>query len=263
MRNRSLYNYITMKLYASGLIKKSVLIKKSLTAFLLVFFLVSGGNHITAKAETYEYAQVVTDDCAFYSDASLKFVKFILPYSYYVKIISVGAETSRVIYLDDDFSCPPAEGYVKNVCLNFTLTPESALYPKTLVSLKTDEVIFGDLSLKTPKAVISAGSQAKFYGEIKTEGVNYLYVFVNGYVGYIRKDGFFSYVLPVNEISLTIENEDNDEQSFSITEDNDTKQKFKTSEVIIVAVIIIVGLTLIVFALKPNSKKSYKQFDDD
>lgn len=249
-----------MKLYAIGLIKKIII------PFLIIFVIFTNFNYsvIATNAETVEYAQAVTDDCAFYSDASLKIVKFILPYSYFVKIISVGAEASRVIYYSEDLSCPPAEGYVKNVCLNFVEKSQNVLNFPPIITLKTDEVIFGDAKLSSPKAVITEGSSAKFYGELKIEGTVYLYVYVNGFIGYVRKDGFNNYEVIKNEILLKPEDDDkSDVVSFFESEDNKDYKKLDTAEIIVVAVIIVTSLTLIVFAVKSTSKNTYKRLDDD
>lgn len=222
-----------------------------------------------AYAENYvgRYAQVISDDCAFFSEASLKIVKFYIPKSYCVKIVSVGVESSRAVYLDDTSNLPKAEGYVLNVCLNFLDEKPDVCYPEILLTVISDEVIFGDFELKKPKAVIGAGSTANFYGETLIGSDTYEYVYVNGYVGYMRKAGFSPFSIPENPIIVKTPNEvlDKDTESSFTHERENGDKNLKVSEVLIIAVMVVAGLTLIFFILKPNKdqKRDEIGFSDD
>lgn len=243
-------------------------------AILLSLFIFIGAAKLgspfkRAFAETYvgRYAQVISDDCAFFSDASLKIVKFYIPKTYCVKIVSVGVESSRVVYLDDAPNLPKAEGYVLNVCLNFLDEKPDVCYPDITLTSLSDEVIFGDFDLKKPKAVIDAGSSANFFGEIVIESDTYLYVYVNGYVGYMRKGCFSPFSIPENPIIVKAPEVNYDEEresSFLNERDNDDKN-LKVSEILIIAVMVVAGLTLIFFILKPNKNQKRDEigFSDD
>ncbi len=218
---------------------------------------------ISVKAEDLSgtYARIVTGDCAFFSDASLKIVKFYLPETYAVKIVSVGAECSRVVYMDGSFQYPMAEGYVKNICLSFLDEEPSVVYPSVSLTVIADEVIFGDIGLSQPKAVIPAGSSASYYGDIKLGGNEYEYVYINGYIGYMRKDCFAPFTVPLNEIPVEPPIELN---SSTTSQKTDNPQSdFSTSEILIIAVIVIAGLSLMFFVLKPVKEKPQKGFNDD
>lgn len=240
---------------------------------IIIFITVTKFNtrQILVKAEpfTSEYAQIVTDDCAFYADASLKIVKIYLPKSYSVKIISVGVSCSRVAYMDDSNLYPALEGYVLNVCLNFLDEKPETVYPSLTLTTKYDEVIFGDVNATIPKTVIAEGTSVKYYGEISIEGIIYEYVYTNGFIGYMRKDCFLSFFLPENPI---INNEpllpdigEFESSALSQTIADGEKQKFDVSEILIVAVIVVAGLILIFFLLKPGKDDKKNQtisFDD-
>lgn len=246
---------------------------KKLAILLSFFIFITAANlrppFRRAFAETYvgRYAQVISDDCAFFSDASLKIVKFYIPKTYCVKIVSVGVESSRVVYLDDSPELPKAEGYVLNVCLNFLDEKPEACYPDIFLTAISDEVIFGDFELKKPKAVIDAGSTASFYGEILIGSDTYLYVYVNGYVGYMRKGCFSPFRIPENPIIVKTPDigVDNDTESSFISERENHDTNFKVSEILIIAVMVVAGLTLIFFILKPNKdqKRDEIGFSDD
>lgn len=222
-------------------------------------------RQILGKAETFtsEYAQIVTDDCAFYADASLKIVKIYLPKSYSVKIISIGVSCSRVAYMDDSNLYPALEGYVLNVCLNFLDEKPETVYPSLSLTSKYDEVIFGDVNASIPKSVIPEGTVAKYYGEISIQGIIYEYVYANGFIGYMRKDCFLSFTVPENPI---IKNEplppdinEAESSALSQTTENNEKEKFDVSEILIIAVIVVAGLILIFFLLKPGKDDKKNQ----
>ncbi len=235
-------------------------------AILLAILISFGATlpQISVKAEDLSgtYARIVTNDCAFFSDASLKIVKFYLPETYAVKIVSVGAECSRVVYMDGSFLYPMAEGYVKNICLSFLDEEPAVIYPSVSLTVISDEVIFGDTGLSQPKAVIPAGSNASYYGNIKLGGNDYEYVYVNGYIGYMRKDCFAPFTVPLNELPVEPPIEDFDSSTGSPKPEN-PQGNFSTSEILVIAVIVIAGLSLMFFVLKPTKEKPKTGFNDD
>ncbi len=236
---------------------------KKLALILAILISVSHMPLVRANAENLSgsYARIVADDCAFFSDASLKIVKFYLPKTYCVKIVSVGAECSRVVYMDGNLSCPMAEGYVKNVYLSFLDEEPEVIYPALNLASVCDEVIFGDTTLSKPKAVIPVGSSAVFYGAMNINGNEYEYVYVNGYVGYMRKECFAPFNLPLLEIP--VKPPDSASSTDTAPDDKEIKSDFTTPEVLIIAVIVIAGLSLVFFMLKPTKEKSQKGFNDD
>lgn len=210
---------------------------------------------VRAIDNAFPYAKIVTDDCAFYSDASLKIVKFYLTKSYAVKVVAVGSEASRVVYMDGNYAYPSAEGYVKNVCIEFLDAMPDVLYPDVNLFVTCDEVIFTDSNLSQPKAVIPKGSSAKFYGELSINGYGYVYAYVNGYVGYMRKDGFTPYTVPVfEEIVIPPDIDEPISDATSETNKTENHNDFSVTEVIIVIAVVIVGLLLIFFILKSNGE---------
>ncbi|MBR2932820.1 MAG: hypothetical protein IKC33_00740 [Clostridia bacterium] len=218
------------------------------------------------------YARITSDDCPFFADPSLKIIKFYIPKNYYVKIVSVGTESSRVIYMDGNTDCPLSEGYVKNVYLSFEELKGITIYPEITVYTTCDEVIFTDTDLEKPKAVLIAGTSAIFYGTLNIEGVEYLYVYAKGYVGYVRRDGFAQFDVPVNYVEpVTPPNDTDNNLQSSPSEgdsDNHTAQganDIGAQEVIIIAVMIIAALSLIFLILRPertNQKTRIFERDD-
>lgn len=213
----------------------------------------------SANAST-NYALIIEENCEFFADASLKIVKFYLPKNYAVKIVSVGAESSRVLYMDDSFLYPVAEGYVKNINLNFVDDVPEVIYPSITLTTILDEVIFADNKISQPKAVISKGTEATFYGEYTYLGASYVYVYINGNVGYMKKESFAPYKLP--EVNLPKENL-TESSTENLDSENNKSPTLKTNEILIFAVIIICAIVFLFFVLKPSKEKPQNNFFDD
>ncbi len=248
--------------------KKSAILIISL---ILIFYVPVPERYAFAfeKDSTFNYAKVISEGCAFYSDASLKIVKFIIPKSYSVKIVSTGAEYSHVVYMDKSSLCPASEGYVKNVYLEFLDKTPDVIYPNVNLTVVTDDVVFADNKLSTPKAVIQSGSIAAYYGELTISGFDYVYVYVNGYVGYMRKDCFANFDVPIYEEVIEIppdisqgNNSDSNDTSASVGTKTDD---LSVSEIIVIAAIILVGLLLVFFVIKSSggNNGSSGAFEDD
>ncbi len=218
------------------------------------------------------YAMVIAENVSFYSDASHKFEKFHLPYSYFVKVIEIGAEYSKVLYMDDSKNYPQSEGYVKTSDLNFSVSPNSNPYPKITLNCEISDVLFSNAENLTPLTVINQNTQAIFYGELEINGENYLYVYANGYAGYVRKSSFSDFTVPTHESlkSLISTNpEGSSDVSTSVPTDIDTEvisdnQMIKT---IIFAIILVLVLCFIYIILRPDKALSkehsfFKDFDD-
>lgn len=250
--------------------KKLVLFAALVTAYVIftIFTILPKILTAHAKEENFSYAQVIADDCAFYSDASLKIVRFYLPKTYAVKIVSIGTESSRVIYMDDSLSCPFTEGYVKNVCLSFLKEAPKTVSPMVKLTVNCDEVIFADSFLSQPKAVITALESGFYYGELTIGATSYVYLYISGYVGYMRKDCFNDYTIPENPIFLETQPEisTNDSESSHVKIDSEKeKQNFSTAETLIVAVIVIAGLSVLFLVISKNSQNKVEKtyFEDE
>lgn len=243
------------------------MIKRTLIVLLILCFALSTTITSTspqAKA-SLQYAMIIDHDVALFSDASCRYVKFYLPYSYFVKIIEIGTDSSRVTYMDDMNDCPRCEGYVKNVYLDFSFDTPQNPYPQVTLTAISDEVLFSDLNSKKPKEVILSNSKAIFFGKMFYEGENYLYVYSQNQVGYVRENGF---------TKLTLQNHPfapNDELPSEIQADNPQKEiknnssllKENSYQPIIIILVIISALLLLYFILRQNPQKSEHSFFKD
>ena len=218
---------------------------------LFLIFITLPKNKVALADETY--AMVITENASFYSDASQKYEKFYLPYSYFVKVIEIGAEFSRVLYMDDSKNYPQSEGYVKTSDLNFSVNPNSNPYPKITLSCEISDVLFSNAENLTPLTVINQNTPAIFYGELPINGETYLYVYANGYAGYVRKSSFSQFTVPPHESLKTLIDNNDDKDSSDLTSQapNDTTtQALNDNQIvktIVIAIVLILVLVFVVF----------------
>ncbi|MGN0818991.1 MAG: hypothetical protein ACI4M6_01150 [Christensenellaceae bacterium] len=241
--------------------------KKFAALCLIVFTLLSLLNVNAEKPDCVKaesYAMVISDDCPLYWDQSLKTVKFYLPKTYFVKIISFGAEYSKVGYLDDSLNYPETVGYVNNRYLDFSLTPDTIIYPHITVSLKNDDILFLDAEKTQPKSVIKAKTDAVYYGEIALDNELYVYCYTQGFVGYIRKSSFESFFIEENPKYAELNN-----SSESYTDSTDGNSQSHTQEkvektnpvtYVVFGVALAVILVIIYVIVRPEKNKKDGSF---
>ena len=232
----------------------------------ILFSALNCGRAAKVFAESYGYARVVADDAVFYADAALLIERFILPKTYFVRIVSIGVESSRVVYMESG-SIPAAEGYVKNADLYFTQETPSSPYPDIRLTVEVDEVMFADVSRSQPKCVLSRSVAAHYYGEMTSGGETYLYVYSLGNVGYVKKSSFSDFSIPdhptYREITPTDSSSDAESTSAEISQEQ--KSGVTSAQVIIIALLIVGVLCMLFLLLRPEQKnrKSRDYYDDE
>lgn len=216
-------------------------------------------TRISTAAE-YSYARVVTSDAVLYADPALSMPRFTLPESYYVKIITAEADYCRVSYMED--TAPQKEGYVKTVSLMFVSKKPSNPYPTLLLSLSRDEVVFSDLDDLTPRAVLSKGDEASFYGERKFGGEDYVYVYCSGYVGYVKKNGFTPFSVPLLP-DYKLEEQPSSSSSSSSSERDNDEASSDPGKLVVIAAALIAVVCVIFIITRPQKKTSEAFYRDD
>ena len=212
---------------------------------------------VCAAASDAKFARISTDDAFLYADAGLTMRKFILPKSYYVRIVSFDSDRCRVTYMDGT-DIPTLEGYVKTVDLLFVDETPVDPYPSLKVTASVDEVLFADDTRYQPKCVISRGAVAYYIGEIAVGGESLLYVYASGNVGYVRRSSFNDFSLPDHPSYETSVSAAPISEG-SVTSTEVSKKTILTggepAQVIIIA-LLIVGVLCLLFLLFNKERKT-------
>ena len=237
---------------------------KKIAAYIALFLTIILMVYLTSedlRAEAASaFARIETDDAVFYADKSLAIPRFTLPKSYYVKVVETGGEITRVVY-SGSAQAPSLEGYVKTVCLSFPKDPPADLCPEKTITAVVDEVMFSDPELTRPRSVLTKGATAIYYGEADVSGEKYLYVYATGSVGYVKKNAFEDFTVPLHPVyaaelaaAATSSNE-----VFSSAPQKDgtiSVSKPDPSQVIVIAILIVAVLCVVFLVFKKEDKKA-------
>ena len=229
------------------------------------------------SAANSAYARIVTDDAELYADGSLTMSRFTIPKTYYVKVIEIGSDVTRVSYMGENTNLPLIEGYVKTVNLRFGDEPGASPYPLLTLTAISDDVLFADAEKQKPRCVISSGSAARYLGEKTVAGETLVYVYALGNVGYVSRSSFNDYTLPYHpdyiaeQAALIASAEAAAASAESVAaissgKESKTSEPFAPSQVIIIALLIVGVLCVIFLLFRPEQKRSSQSAfyrDDD
>lgn len=163
-----------------------------LSALLLLFCSPSLPARRAAAEESPQYAVADARDVYFYADRDEDSGLFLIPYTYYVKVLSLGDPFCAVEYLTDTPPYKKVTGYCKTSDLTFVdFVPERPYLTMTLsvtyVLPDPPALATGDLSEVTVEYA--------YYGEFPVGSAKYRYVYGNGKFGYLPADGELVYDL--------------------------------------------------------------------
>ena len=156
----------------------------SLLYFLLscFSFLLSPTLSVQASGETF--ACICTSGAYFYSSRDEKRGLFLLPETYFVKVLSIEGEFSKIEYLYDDTHYKKVTGYAKTEALTFVdYTPTRPyLYYLFDVRYTIDDGYFIDSNSLSQIVVTCA-----YYGDYNIGSETYCYILRGDSFGYIPK----------------------------------------------------------------------------
>ncbi len=172
--------------------------------FLVVAALSSVSATVSAKAdgESRElYAVADSRDVYFYSEPQENSGLFILPYTYYVKVISLGEPFCRVEYLDDAAPYRKITGYCKKSEITFVdFTPVRPFLRREVTVRYSIE---GNLPTVGTGAFDSVEITYLYYGSYRAGTSLFHYVYNNGEFGYVPAAEELTYELNTDYLDQT------------------------------------------------------------
>ena len=219
-------------------------------------------NHNVVFAEQEQWARIVNENTPLYSDQSLTMIKFYLPRSYFLKVVNAQEQSTRVVYMDGRIGLPLKEGYVKTCDLFLFDGIPSNPYPELELTVITDEVLFSDTNKQYPKAVLTQGSVATYYGQLNVNNENFCYVYCNGYVGYVRKSAFATFEIPPHSLPLNEQSSQDEESSNESTVSTQPQNSIpaidSTMKIVIIIAVAITCVSVIYLLFKPKPTTDFK-----
>ena len=129
------------------------------------------------------YAVAAERDIYLYSAADEKTGLFILPYTYYVKVLSLGDPFCRVEYLDDTPPYQKVTGYCKKESLTFVdFVPARPFLRREITVTYT---LPNKPTFSPSDGLLTVEVSYLFYGTYTVGSAEYFYVYGNGEFGYL------------------------------------------------------------------------------
>lgn len=168
--------------------KKRFSLFATLFALLFLFLSIPLRPHRAAAAtlrpQSGDYACILTDSAFFYSTADDKRGLFLLPRTYYVRLLDYGNEYCRVEYLQDSDKAKRLVGYAKTEDLTFVDYEPVRPYLYYVFELKYR---IEDSELTTSDFLTEIVLSCVYYGDYKIGSETYCYVLRSGEFGYVPK----------------------------------------------------------------------------
>ncbi len=162
----------------------------SLYYILISIFAPSLPVRISATADADAYACVCANDTYFYSSKDEQHGLFLLPQTYFVKVLAVEGDFTKIEYLYDDSHYKKLTGYAKTASLTFVdYTPKRPyLYCLFDVRYSIDDPHFNTSSNLSQITVTCA-----YYGDYPVGSNTYCYILRGDSFGYIPKPATLTY----------------------------------------------------------------------
>lgn len=212
----------------------------------------------TAKAEEVQYSRILSEDTTLYFDPELTDAVFNLPYSYFVKVISVTNNYAQVKYMDDEEPLPSIIGYIAIKDLNLCDEKPQNPYPNISLQMKHNEQLYKDTSLKNSE-IIYKETTNKYYGDILINGEEFYYLhtkFNNGRVGYMRKKDFIETSIPDHPLPIKTETETQPALPDELPTDNQVNaSSFSTLKLVAIIAAVIAIICIVYFLFRPKTTR--------
>lgn len=245
--------------------------------FILIIAVCRSSAIVSAKNEstsTPNYSRVLDENTVFYADPGCTIAKFVLPYGYFVKVLSVAEDSVAVRYMDGSSDIPERDGFILTKCYYpCEYTSGDSPYPDCKLKLIADEVLFSDSKATAPKTVLSAESECRFYGYCAVNGEQYYCVYANGYIGYVRAKAFVDAKIPPHALPVKSESDPDKESPASDADSDggfsarqttpDARGYDSTIKTVVVIAVSLVALSVVYLLFKPTHKNRYAFTDKD
>lgn len=211
-----------------------------------------------ATPKPLDYACILTDDTFFYADADEKRGLFLLPKSYYVRLVEYGNEYCKVEYQKNESEAKRLIGYAKTAQLTFVNYVPLRPYLYYVFDLRyTIEGAPSDDDFLTQITL-----PCVYYGDYRIGSETYCYVLRDGKFGYVPKPSGVTYEENTEYADWlqTQKAPDNLEDEPPMSETN--TEKNSPAQIAILITVCLLVPVLAALILKPPRRPPYLHQDD-
>ncbi len=230
---------------------KKFILSAVLPLLYLIFIVLSPTAATRAKASEGAYACIRSENVYLYSEENDKSGLFLLPYTYYVKVLNSGVKYCYVEYLSDGPNTRRITGYCKTSDLTFVdyIPSRPYLYCSFDVTYYIQDA---SPSIKDDSFLSSITVACAYYGDYKVGSKNYCYVFREGTFGYIPRPADLSYEL--NEEYEDHHSSGSDQQAGNFGE----KESMPPAQIAILVILCLLVPVVAALILRPPKKPPYE-----
>lgn len=231
--------------------------------FLLACFFVLGSFYsadlTTTSAATaqYEYACILLPNTYLYAAEDPDTGLFVLPQTYYVKVLETGVTHCYVEYAAETDYYRAVRGYCLTSELYFVdFLPERTFVNYTFSLTYKLEGFTG--SMVSSGFLSELSRTCAYYGDYRIGSSDYCYVYMDGQFGYVPKPTGVSY--PLNYDYLAPEpTEETDPDETKASAGFLTEETLKAVKIVSIAVLSVLGVLTIYLAIRLNAKRKPPQ----
>lgn len=145
---------------------------------------------VTARAATEQYACILEDNTYFYASQDTARGLFLLPKTYFVKVLSVEGEFTQIEYLTDGETTKKVRGFAKTD----ELTPVDFIpqTPYLYHSFEVRYIVDGGTPVDS-SFISSITVRCTYYGDYTVGTSTYCYILRDGVFSYVPKPADFSF----------------------------------------------------------------------
>ncbi len=240
--------------------------KKLLIFLLIIPFLIHPTPTPVSAEKESGYLRVIDESTAFYKNVTDTTPLFILPYTYYVKVIGESGDFYHVEYGGENSTA--IDGYVKKEALFFDGLSADYRFPNLKITTATTAVLYEDGSLSTSLQYLFSGRELFFYGKSAAPDGSALY-FVSYFnrLGFIKESEVVPFTLPTHPNPFTFIPEPEPETPPVVDEtpepETPTANNAYALQIIIIAFLAFAGIFGLIVAFKNKSIKISGSYYDE
>ncbi len=248
--------------------------KKIIAALIASVILTANFAFISAKADEIKYSRILSSDVTLYMDAGMTVPWFTLPYSYYVKVLSIGGTSAKVEYKSDNPSKPSAKGYIAATELNLVDVPPATLCPSLILTVNQNCMLYKDTDF-TITETITQNSTIDFYGILtRQSGEKYIYGYVNTqsgdkYIGYLSTNAVYAFTVPELPVEKPPEPQSDESSEEPQSESKNENAMGNNLQILLIVAISVVAVSIVYLLFRPSPAKvkdeviTRSEFDDE
>ncbi len=232
--------------------KKRLIIISALCV--LISFTISEKN--VSYADT-NYLRVINSTTPFYRDSGMQSLVFNLPYTYYVKVLSVDGDTAHIECYGQTGTIA-MDGYtVYSNLYKDGLNTDNPYLTQTITT-STATKLYSDIGLINAERILFQDRTLSYYGSLETEHGIIYYVSYNGEFGYVKEDAVYPFIISnhSNELTFLVQNvtpqEPETEGAPSLDESESQGDELLTIRIVIISCLVLAGLIALFTVKRPK-----------